>query len=106
MLPYLGAGTGMRQGELFGLAVDEVDFRRKVVHVRRQVRLIGDVACFAPVKNNKAHDVPLSDSLAPLLADHIRRYLPVAMTRAGPPGLWMSSSLSREVPCMCPQRGR
>jgi integrase len=80
VLPYLGAGTGMRQGELFGLAVDEVDFRHKVVHVRRQVRLIGDVACFAPVKNNKAHDVPLSDALAPLLADHIRRYPPVPVT--------------------------
>lgn len=47
VLPYLGAGTGMRQGEMFGLAVDDVDFLRKVVHVRRQVRLVGNVLCFA-----------------------------------------------------------
>ncbi len=48
------------------LAVDDVDFLRKVIHVRRQVRLIGNVACFRPVKNGKAHDVPLAESLAPV----------------------------------------
>lgn len=30
-------------GELFGLAVgDDIDFLRKVIHIRRQVRLIGN----------------------------------------------------------------
>jgi integrase len=48
VLPYLGAGAGARQGEMFGLAVDDIDILRKVIHVRRQVRLIGDVPCFAP----------------------------------------------------------
>jgi integrase len=80
VLPYLGAGAGMRQGELFGLAVDDVDFLRKVIHVRRQVRLIGNVPCFAPVKNGKSHDVPLAESLAPVLAEHVRLYRPVAVT--------------------------
>jgi integrase len=80
VVPYLGAGTGMRQGECFGLAVDDADFLHRVIHVRRQVRLIGDVACFAPVKNDKAHDVPLSGSLTPVLAEHIRQYPPVAVT--------------------------
>jgi integrase len=80
VLPYLGAGTGMRQGEMFGLAVDDVDFLRKVVHVRRQVRLVGNVLCFAPVKNDKAHDVPLAESLVPVLAEHIRLYPPAAVT--------------------------
>jgi integrase len=36
----LAAGTGLRQGELFGLAVDDVDFLRRTVHVRHQVRLL------------------------------------------------------------------
>jgi integrase len=80
VLPYLGAGAGPRQGEMFGLAVDDIDFLRKVIHVRRQVRLIGDVPCFAPVKNDKAHDVPLAGSLAPVLAEHIRLYPPAAVT--------------------------
>lgn len=82
VLPYLGAGTGMRQGEMFGLAVDDVTFlgRRPVIHVRRQVRLVGRVLCFAAVKNDKQHDVPLSEALAPMLAEHIRQYPPRDVT--------------------------
>jgi integrase len=80
VLPYLGAGTGMRQGEAFGLAVDDIDFLHKVIHVRRQVRLVGNTRCFAPVKNGKSHDVPLSESLAPYLAEHIRLFPPVEIT--------------------------
>lgn len=79
-LPYLGAGTGMRQGELFGLAVEDVDFLRRVVHVRRQVRLIGGVQSLAPLKNGREHDVPLADSLAPVLAEHVRKYPPRPIT--------------------------
>jgi integrase len=80
VLPYLGAGTGMRQGELFGLSVDDVDFLRKVIHVRRQVWLIAGKPCFAPVKNGKMHDVPLAESLVPVLAEHIRLHPPVSVT--------------------------
>lgn len=82
VLPYLGAGTGMRQGEMFGLAVDDVAFlgRRPVIHVRRQVRIVGATLCFAPVKNDKEHDVPLSEALAPVLAEHMRHYPPQTVT--------------------------
>jgi len=81
VLPYLGAGTGMRQGEMFGLAADDIDFLRRVIHVRRQVRLLDDgTVCFSPVKNDKSHDVPLSESLAPVLAEHIRKYPPADVT--------------------------
>jgi integrase len=80
VLPYLAAGAGMRQGELFGVAAADIDFLRKVIHVRRQVRLVAGVLCFAPVKNDKQHDVPLADSLAPVLAEHIRKYPPVTVT--------------------------
>lgn len=82
VLPYLEAGTGMRQGEMFGVAVDDIVFdgHRPVIHVRRQVRIVSYVLCFAPVKNDKQHDVPLSEALAPWLADHIRRYPPREVT--------------------------
>src|SRR5258708_29765501 len=80
VLPFPGAGAGPRQGEMFGLAVDDIDFLRRVIHVRRQVRLLGTAQCFAEVKNRKPHDVPLSDSLAPLLAEHIRQFPPIAVT--------------------------
>jgi integrase len=42
----LGAGIGLRQGEVFGLAVDDVDFLGKTVHVVRQVKLVRAQLCF------------------------------------------------------------
>lgn len=84
LIPYLGSGSGQRQGEMFGLALDDgdpdVDFLGRVIHVRRQVKLIGDKPVFAPLKNGKTHDVPLSNSLAPILAEHVRQFPPVAVT--------------------------
>jgi integrase len=82
LLPYLGAGTGMRQAEMFGLAMDDIEFlsRRPFIHVRRQVRVVVGVACFAPIKNRKEHDVPLAESLCPILAEHIRLHPPVVVT--------------------------
>jgi integrase len=53
---------------------------RRVVRVQRQVRVVSGKLCFAPVKNGKTHDVPLSASLGPLLAEHIRQYPAVAVT--------------------------
>jgi hypothetical protein len=53
---------------------------RRVIHVRRQVRLLGTVQRFAEVENKKPHDVPLSDCLAPILAEHIRLYPPTEVT--------------------------
>ena len=70
-LADLGAGLGLRQGEAFGLAVDDVDFLHRVVHVRRQVRIIGSTMTFAPPKGGKERDIPLADSVALRLSAHI-----------------------------------
>ena len=56
------AGLGLRQGEVFGLAVDDVDFLRGVLHVRRQVKILGSQLVFAPPKGGRARDVPLPES--------------------------------------------
>lgn len=64
----MAAGCGLRRGELFGLAVDDVDFLRGTVHVRRQVKLVGNRRVFAPPKGGKERDVPLPQSIAFLLA--------------------------------------
>jgi integrase len=75
ILPYLGAATGMRQGELFALDVDkDLDFLRRVIHVRRQVKIIRGKLLFAPLKNDKIHDVPMSEDASLLLAEYIRTY--------------------------------
>lgn len=43
----LVSGCGMRQGEVLGLAVDDVDFVEGLVHVARQVKLIRNRPVFA-----------------------------------------------------------
>jgi hypothetical protein len=82
VLPYLGAGTGMRQGEMLGLAVDAIAFlgRNPQISVCRQVRMVGTKLCFAPVKNDRMHDVPLPEDLAVMLLEHLRLYPPAAVT--------------------------
>jgi len=82
IIPPLGAGTGLRQGELFGLAAEDIMFlgRHPHVTVRSQVKLVGHQPFFAPLKNRKPRTVPLAASLAPRLARHMELYPPVEVT--------------------------
>jgi integrase len=75
-----GAGLGLWQGECFGLAVGDVDWLRGVVHVRRQVRIVGGRLTFAPPKTGKTRDVPLPESVALRLAAHLEAWPAVAVT--------------------------
>lgn len=70
----LGFGCGLRQGEIFGIALDDIDFTRKLVHVRRQVRLVRNQKVFALSKGDKMRSVPLPDQLAKALAQHITQF--------------------------------
>jgi integrase len=71
----LAAGLGLRQGEVFGLSPDDVDFFGGVVHVRRQVRLLGgNRQHFGLPKHNKTRDVPLPSSVRNALAAHLTAY--------------------------------
>ncbi|MFI6662729.1 tyrosine-type recombinase/integrase [Streptomyces sp. NPDC050523] len=76
----VGAGCGLRQGEVFGLAVDDVDPLTGVVHVTHQVKLVNGRLLFAPPKNNKLRDVPLPDAVAAALAKHMTAFAPVEVT--------------------------
>ncbi|MEU8712845.1 site-specific integrase [Streptomyces sp. NPDC048663] len=71
----LAAGCGLRQGEIFGLAVEDLDFLGGVLHVVRQVKLLR--LCrpvFAPPKGGKEQDVPLPESVAFALARHLKNH--------------------------------
>jgi len=80
VLADLGAGLGLRQGEMFGLAVDDVDFLRGVVHVRRQVKLLDDKPHFALPKGGRQRDIPLPEQVALRLAAHLQAWPAVAVT--------------------------
>ncbi|HEU0237841.1 MAG TPA: site-specific integrase [Micromonosporaceae bacterium] len=70
-IPVVGAGTGLRQGELFGLQVPDVDFLRRTMRVARQVQPHGVV----PLKTaGSARTIPLGTVVVAALAEHLSRY--------------------------------
>ena len=71
----LGSGLGLRQGEVFGLAVEDIDFLRGVVEVRRQVKVFGgNRLVFGLPKGDKTRTVPLPESVATELSGHLATY--------------------------------
>lgn len=67
----LGVGLGLRQGEVFGLSPDDVDFLRGTVEVRRQVRQVKSRLVFSPPKGGKVRRVPLPTSVRDQLAAYL-----------------------------------
>lgn len=68
----LASGLGLRQGEVFGLAVEDVDFLGGWVHVRRQVKVHrGNVLWYGLPKGDKTRDVPLPTHVQEALAQHL-----------------------------------
>lgn len=73
----LAFGCGLRQGEVFGFAVEDIDFKGGWIHVNRQVRLVGTKPVFALPKGNRIRSVPLSAQLAAALRAHMKEFPPV-----------------------------
>jgi integrase len=74
LLATLAAGCGLRQGELFALGVEDIDLKTEVVHVRRQVKLLGAHQVFAPPKGRKTRDVPLPEKVALAVTAYLEDY--------------------------------
>jgi integrase len=92
-LPQLAASCGMREGELFGVALEDFDFGEKIVRVRRQVKRLGSVYVFALPKNDRERIIPLSDWNIQAVRRHIEKYTPRPYT----PGLRRVPELPRFV---------
>jgi integrase len=91
-LVILAAGTGMRQGECFGLTVDKINFLRRVVHVDRQlVTVSGRPSFLAPPKTAASvRSIPLPTVVVDALAAHLAKHPPAGgglafVTDAGHP---------------------
>lgn len=81
LLVTLGAGLGLRQGEVFGLSPEDIDFLRGKVTVRRQVKaLSGGQMVFALPKGRKEREVPLPDSVRDAAALYLTEYPPVTVS--------------------------
>lgn len=72
----VGAGTGMRRGELFGLTVDRVDFLRKEIRVDRQLAPgRGDLVAWAETKTAASvRVIPVDDVVIEAVAAHLAAY--------------------------------
>ncbi|MFK0142082.1 tyrosine-type recombinase/integrase [Streptomyces murinus] len=75
-----GGGCGLRQGEVFGLAEENVDFATGWVHVRQQIKRVGGSLVFAPPKRGKLRDAPLSPVVGAGLQEHMELFPPVPVT--------------------------
>ena len=73
----LGLGCGLRQGEVFGLSVDDIDWVRGVLHVRQQVQSLKGKLYYALPKGGKARTADMPASVAVELKQHIERFPPV-----------------------------
>jgi integrase len=56
----LGAGCGMRQGEILAFSAEDIDRDEMVINVGRQLRLIERKLVFSLPKRNKERQVPIS----------------------------------------------
>lgn len=90
-IPVVASGAGLRQGEAFGLRVSDVDFLRREIHIRQQVKIVNARVVLAPPKGRKTRTVPLADTVANELAEHIRRHPP------GPDGLLFTTREAKPI---------
>lgn len=81
-MPTVGAACGLREGELFGLAEEDVDFEAGVIHVRRQIKKLGAAHIFALPKNDSEREVPMAEGTAQVLREHMRKHPPRPLTLA------------------------
>ncbi len=73
----IGLGCGLRQGEVFGLSPEDIDYARGVVHVRRQIQAIRGRLYFALPKGAKTRTVDMPPSVAEELKRHVDAFPPV-----------------------------
>ncbi len=69
----LGAGCGVRQGEILGTAVGSADFDSDTLHVVQQLKLGRSKPVFALPKGGKTRDVPLPGPVADVLRAHMKQ---------------------------------
>jgi integrase len=71
-LVLLGAGAGLRQGEAFGLAVNDVDDATEMINVRQQVIIVDRHPVLAvPKTSASVRQVPVPKFLQQAIARHV-----------------------------------
>jgi integrase len=76
----LGAGLGLRQGEIFAFSLDNVDRDAMVYHCTRQMLTLNGARKFRLPKGHKTRDIPLGVGVLEQLDAYAENYPPMAIT--------------------------
>jgi integrase len=76
----VGAGCGLRQGEILGLSPDDIDEDGESLHVQRQIRVVDRTLVLALPKGGKKRRVPLSSGVLAAARAHERAFPPAEVT--------------------------
>ncbi|MEC3978623.1 tyrosine-type recombinase/integrase [Amycolatopsis sp. H20-H5] len=76
----LGAGLGLRQGEIFAFSLDNVDREAMVYHCDRQMVTVGGVRKFKLPKGHKTRVIPLGQGVLDDLDAYAEQFPPVSIT--------------------------
>lgn len=76
----IGAGTALRQMEIFALSPDDIDRDAELLNVNRQIRWIGRVPVFAPPKGGKTRAVPIGSGVVAEIDAYSKEFEPVTVT--------------------------
>ncbi|MBP2471499.1 integrase [Crossiella equi] len=79
ILPQMGAGAGLRQGEMFALSPEDIDRAELKLNVVRQIRLIDNQLVFALPKGGKTRQVPLGEGLLERFDAYMQRFPPMTV---------------------------
>jgi len=79
-MPVIAATCGLRQSELFGLALEDIDFEAQVLRVRRQVKKLRGGVVYALPKNDRERVVPLPNWAADAIRAHVKKFKPEPIT--------------------------
>jgi integrase len=76
----LGAGCGLRQGEVLGFSADDIDDDEQAINVVRQIRVVERTLVFSLPKGGKKRRVPLASEVLAAIRAHEQDYPAVEVT--------------------------
>ncbi|GGM74266.1 hypothetical protein GCM10012275_51190 [Longimycelium tulufanense] len=76
----LGAGLGLRQGEILAFSPDDIDRNNLLYHCNRQLVYRNGVLAFKLPKGHKTRTIPIGDGVLDAVNRHMEEHPPVTIT--------------------------
>ncbi|WP_067902685.1 tyrosine-type recombinase/integrase [Nocardia vaccinii] len=76
----LGAGCGLRMGEIMGFSPDDIRRKERDFVVQRQIRRLNGGCVFSPPKGGKTRIVPMAEDILEEIDSYLQMFEPVTIT--------------------------